>query len=128
MLSITNISRNQLKKISELQIDEYIETKELQFKPMRLTDLDNKVDPSAVIENLGMIGNKLKDTFTNMYISGKSLTKDLATSGNRIIEDKIDEKISENVEHYTDVSEERWKSAVFNTVRIVLPVFVMYIL
>ena len=37
--------------------DEYIETKELQFKPMRLTDLDNKVDPSAVIENLGMIGN-----------------------------------------------------------------------
>lgn len=128
MLSITNISRNQLKKISELEIDEHIESEELDFKPMRLTDLDNKVDPSAVIENLGMIGNKVKDTITNLYISGKSLTKDLAISGNQIIEDKIDEKISENVEHYTNVSEERWKSAVFNTFRILLPVFVMYIL
>ena len=128
MLSITNISRNQLKKISELEIDEHIESEELDFKPMRLADLDNKIDPSAVIENLGMIGNKVKDTITNLYISGKSLTKDLAISGNQIIEDKIDEKISENVENYTNVSEERWKSAVFNTFRILLPVFVMYIL
>jgi len=128
MLSITNISRSQLKKISELQIDEHIESKELDFKPMRLTDLDNKIDPSAVIENLGMIGNKVKDTITNLYISGKSLTKDLAMSGNQIIEDKIDEKISENVEHYTNVSDERWKGAVFNTFRILTPVFVMYII
>jgi hypothetical protein len=128
MLSITNLSRSQLKKISEISTGELIESEELDFKPMRLTDMDNKIDTSAVIENLGMIGNRVKDTLSNMYTSGKSLTKDLAISGNRIIEDKIDEKISENIEHYTHVSEERWKGAVFNTFRILTPVFVMYIL
>lgn len=128
MLSITNFSRNQLKKISQISTDELIESEELDFKPMRLTDMDNKIDTSAVIENLGMVGNKVKDTLTNMYISGKSLTKDLAISGNQIIEDKIDENISKNVEFYTSVSEERWKGAVFNTIRVILPIFIMYIL
>ena len=62
MLSITNFSRNQLKKISQISTDELIESEELDFKPMRLTDMDNKIDTSAVIENLGMVGNKVKDT------------------------------------------------------------------
>ncbi len=128
MLTVTKLSRKQLKNISELEVTEQIETKELEFKPMRLTDMDNKLDTSAVIENLGMIGTKLKDMISNVYVSGKNLTKDLATSSNQIIGDKIDEKISDNVEYYTKVGEERWKNAVLHTIRILFPVIVMYLI
>ena len=75
-----------------------------------------------------MIGTKLKDMVTNVYISGKKLTKDLATSSNQIIGDKIDEKISDNVEYYTKVGEERWKNAVLHTTKILFPVIVMYLI
>lgn len=129
MLSVTKLSRDQLKNISKLEIPEHIESKELDLKPMRLTDMDNKVDTSAVVENLQMIGTKLKDMITNTYISGKKVTKDLAIASNQVIGDKIDQKISDNVEYYTKVSpEERLKNAALHTTRILFPVIVMYLI
>jgi hypothetical protein len=69
MISITNLSRRNLKKLSEIEVPEYIENEELDLQPMRIED-DLKEDgmkfnTEGIIENAGKIGKRISNSSDN---------------------------------------------------------------
>ena len=97
MIGITNLSRRNLKRLTEIKVPEYIEHEELDLQPLRVEDDLNeegmKFNKEGIIENAGQIGKRISDSMKNTLTFGKGVTKEVSeqvtTKINKHIESKV---------------------------------------
>ena len=128
VLGVTKVTRSKLRQLSELKTPEYVEVDEIDLKDMYLLDVTEKVSSEAIIENLGQIGKNFKQRITNTITAGKNLSKDIAALGATKLSEQLDKNVNDNVDYYTTISDERWRTAFLYTLRVITPILVMYIL
>ena len=128
VLGVTRVTRSKLRQLSELKTPEYVEVDEIDLKDMYLLDVTEKVSSDAIMENLGQIGKNLKQRVTNTITAGKNLTKDIAAFGATKLSEQLDKNVNDNVDYYTTIGDERWKTAFLYTLRVITPILVMYLL
>ena len=98
MIGVTNFSRRNLKRLSEIKPPEYIEHEELDLQPLRIEDESNngemKINREGIIENAGKIGKRVSNTMKNTLQFGKGVAKgvseQLTTKINQHIESKVE--------------------------------------
>lgn len=126
MLNVTNASRGSIKKLSKMEIPEYIEHDELDFKAIRKQSENDEdkyeIDPEAIKENLSKISNRVANTMTNLAINAKKLTK----VGMKLADEQINQYVGNKVESWTN-QHDRWKSSLINIINVLSPIFVVYI-
>lgn len=97
MISITNFSRRNLKKLSEIEVPEYIEHEDLNLEPLRVEDeLEKgtmKINKQGIVENAGKIGKRISDSMKNTFTFGKEVaqgvSEQVTTKINKHIESKV---------------------------------------
>ena len=126
MLNVTNASRSSIKKLSKIEIPEYIEHDDLELKAIRkqsaVDEEKYEIDSEAIKENLSKIGNRVANTMTNLAIDAKKLTK----VSMKIADDQINQYVGNKVQSWTD-TRGRWKSSLTNIINVLSPIFVVYI-
>jgi hypothetical protein len=126
MLNVTNASRSSIKKLSKIEIPEYIEHDDLELKAIRkqsaVDEEKYEIDSEAIKENLSKIGNRVANTMTNLAIDAKKLTK----VSMKIADDQINQYVGNKVKSWTD-TRGRWKSSLTNIINVLSPIFVVYI-
>ena len=122
MLNFSNMSRGTINRLSKMKIPTYVETKEINLKPMNLIDREKKVDSKAIMENLSAIGGRVADEVTNLAIKGKEVTK----SGMSFANEQINTYISKKVETWTN-QDSRWISSLIQVINVIIPVVLIYV-
>ena len=97
MISITNFSRRNLKKLSEIEVPEYIEHEDLNLEPLRVEDeLEEgtmRINKQGIVENAGKIGKRISDSMKNTFTFGKEVaqgvSEQVTTKINKHIESKV---------------------------------------
>ena len=97
MISITNLSRRNFKRLSEIKVPEYIEHEELDLQPLRVEDDLNedemRINKEGIIENAGKIGKRISDSMKNTLTFGKEVaqgvSEQVTTKFNNHIESKV---------------------------------------
>ena len=126
MLNVTNASRNSIKKLSKMEIPEYIEHDDLELKAIRKQSVDDEekyeIDSDAIKENLSKISNRVANTMTNLATEARKLTK----VSMKVADDQINQYVGNKVKSWTD-TRGRWKSSLINIINVFSPIFVVYI-
>jgi hypothetical protein len=99
MISITNLSRRNLKKLSEIEVPEYIENEELDLQPMRIED-DLKEDgmkfnTEGIIENAGKIGKRISNSLKNTLTFGKEVAQGVSEQVTTKINNHVESKVKQ---------------------------------
>lgn len=97
MISITNFSRRNLKKLSGIEVPEYIEHEVLNLEPLRVEDELEKgtmrINKQGIVENAGKIGKRISDSMKNTFTFGKGVaqgvSEQVTTKINKHIESKV---------------------------------------
>lgn len=99
MIGITNFSRRNLKRLSEIKSPEYIEHEELDLQPLRIEDeLNDGVmifNKEGIIENAGKIGKRVSDTLKNTLQFGKGVAKGVSEQLTAVINNHIESKVKQ---------------------------------
>ena len=77
MIGITNFSRRNLKRLSEIEVPEYIEHEDLNLQPLRVEDHTEdgamKINTEGIVENAGKIGKRISNSLKTPSPLGKGL-------------------------------------------------------
>lgn len=100
MIGITNFSRRNLKRLSQIQPPEYIEHDELELEPLMIEDEyggRSQINTRGIIENSGKIGRRITDSMKNTLQFGKGVAKVVSKE----LTSKINEHVKSKVEKWT---------------------------
>lgn len=99
MIGVTNFSRKKLKKLSEIEVPEYIEHEELDLQPLRVEDDLNedemRINKEGIIENAGKIGKRISDSMKNTLTFGKEVAQGVSEQVTTKINNHIESKVKQ---------------------------------
>ena len=99
MISITNFSRRNLKRLSEIQVPEYIEHEDMNLQPLRVEDDTEegsmKINRQGIVENAGKIGKRISDSLKNTITFGKEVAAEVSEQVTTKINNHIESKVKQ---------------------------------
>lgn len=99
MIGVTNFSRKKLKKLSEIEVPEYIKHEELDLQPLRVEDDLNedemRINKEGIIENAGKIGKRISDSMKNTLTFGKEVAQGVSEQVTTKINNHIESKVKQ---------------------------------
>ena len=99
MIGITNFSRKNLKKLSEIEVPEYIEHDDLNLQPLRVEDDTEegsmKINRQGIVENAGKIGKRISDSLKNTITFGKEVAAEVSEQVTTKINNHIESKVKQ---------------------------------
>jgi len=101
MIGITNLSRRNLKRLSEIKVPEYIEHDKLELEPLMIEDEyggRSQINTQGIMENSGKIGKRISDSVKNTLTFGKEVAQGVSEQ----VTTKINDHISSRVKQWTD--------------------------
>lgn len=126
MIGLTNFSRQNLKRLSEIEVPSYIEHEELDLEPIRIKSENEEekeqFNTQGMMKNAGKIANRVTDSIKNAVTMGKELTADISKE----VGHKIDRHIESKVSEWT-TSGNLFLSLLHNTIIVFIPIIVIYL-
>lgn len=99
MIGITNFSRKNLKKLSEIEVPEYIEHEDMNLQPLRVDDDTEegsmKINRQGIVENAGKIGKRISDSLKNTITFGKEVAAEVSEQVTTKINNHIESKVKQ---------------------------------
>ena len=99
MIGITNFSRKNLKKLSEIEVPEYIEHQDMNLQPLRVDDDTEegsmKINRQGIVENAGKIGKRISDSLKNTITFGKEVAAEVSEQVTTKINNHIESKVKQ---------------------------------
>lgn len=99
MIGITNFSRKNLKKLSEIEVPEYIEHDDLNLQPLRVEDDTEegsmKINRQGIVENARKIGKRISDSLKNTITFGKEAAAEVSEQVTTRINNHIESKVKQ---------------------------------
>lgn len=99
MISITNFSRRNLKRLSEIEVPEYIEHEDMNLQPLRVEDDTEegsmKINRQGIVENAGKIGKRISNSLKNTITFGKEVAADVSEQVTTKINNHIESKVKQ---------------------------------
>lgn len=99
MIGITNFSRKNLKKLSEIEVPEYIEHEDMNLQPLRVEDDTEegsmKINRQGIVENAGKIGKRISDSLKNTITFGKEVAAEVSEQVTTKINNHIESKVKQ---------------------------------
>lgn len=99
MISITNFSRRNLKRLSEIVVPEYIEHEDLNLQPLRVEDDTEegvmKINRQGIVENAGKIGKRISNSLKNSITFGKEVAAEVSEQVTTKINNHIESKVKQ---------------------------------
>tara|TARA_B100000767_G_scaffold71443_1_gene68015 strand:- start:6 stop:437 length:432 start_codon:yes stop_codon:yes gene_type:complete len=126
MIGLTNFSRQNLKRLSDIEVPSYIEHEELDLEPLKIK-ADNgedkdRLNTQGLLKNAGKIAGRVTDSMKNAVTMGKELTAEFSKE----IGHKIDQHIESKVIQWT-TSGNLFSTLLNNTVIVFIPILVIYL-
>ena len=99
MIGITNFSRRNLKRLSEIEVPEYIEHEDLNLQPLRVEDHTEdgamKINTEGIVENAGKIGKRISNSLKNTITFGKGVAAEVSEQVTTKINNHIESKVKQ---------------------------------
>ena len=98
MIGITNLSRRNLKRLSEIRVPEYIKHEKLELEPLMIEDEyggRSQINTKGIMENSGKIGKRISDSVKNTLTFGKEVAKGVSEQVTTKINDHIESKVKQ---------------------------------
>ena len=126
MIGLTNFSRQNLKRLSDIEVPSYIEHEELDLEPLKIkADIGedkDRLNTQGLLRNAGKIAGRVTDSMKNAVTMGKELTAEISKE----IGHKIDQHIESKVSQWT-TSGNLFLTLLNNTVIVFIPILVIYL-
>lgn len=126
MIGLTNFSRQNLKRLSDIEVSSYIEHEELNLEPIRIKyeneEEKNQFNTQGMLKNAGKIATRVTDSLKNAVTMGKELTADISKE----IGQKIDRHIESKVSQWT-TSGNLFFALLHNSLIVFIPILVIYL-
>ena len=98
MIGITNLSRRNLKRLSEIRVPEYIKHEKLELEPLMIEDEyggRSQINTKGIMGNSGKIGKRISDSVKNTLTFGKEVAKGVSEQVTTKINDHIESKVKQ---------------------------------
>ena len=98
MIGITNFSRRNLKRLSEIEVPEYIKHEKLELEPLMIEDEyggRSQINTKGIMGNSGKIGKRISDSVKNTLTFGKEVAKGVSEQVTTKINDHIESKVKQ---------------------------------